>query len=65
MDIGDPIWVSGTDKSGMHTKKGRKALFMGYLQNGCCLIKYTDIPFRKGGIDTQSVTCLVSNISAR
>ena len=65
MNVNDPIWVSGMDKQGNYIKQGRKAIFKGYMQNGTCLIQFADIPFRKGGLDSVSITCLVSNVSPR
>lgn len=65
MNMNEPIWVSGMDKQGNYIKQGRKAIFKGYMQNGTCLIKFADIPFRKGSMDSMSITCLLSNVSKR
>jgi hypothetical protein len=64
-EVGQPIWIAGMTKDGSHTKQGRKAIFKGYTNNGCCFVKLADVKFRKNGLDSCSITCLVSNISER
>jgi hypothetical protein len=64
-EVGQPIWIAGTTKDGLYTNHGRKAIFKGYTNNDCCLVKLADVKFRKNGLDSCSITCLVSNISAR
>jgi hypothetical protein len=62
---GQPIWVSGMTKDGSYTKQSRKAIFSRYLENDCCLIVLADVKFRKQGLDSCGITCLLSNVSIR
>jgi hypothetical protein len=62
---GQLVWIAGMDRYGAHTKKARKAIFKRYTSNDCCIVTLADVKFRKNGIDSCGITCLVSNISAR
>lgn len=59
------IWIAGVTTSGDSTKKARKGIFKYYLNNECCVIKFTDVKFKKGGVDDCGVTCLLLNVSPR
>lgn len=62
---GQPIWLAGMNKKGGYSKQARKAIFNRYINDNCCIVTYADVKFRKNGIDSHGITCLLSNISPR
>jgi hypothetical protein len=62
---GQPIWVSGMNRDGGYSKQGRKAIFSRYIDNDLCIVILADVRFRKQGLDSYGITCLLSNISVR